>query len=241
MKYVIRVANKNISINSVYSNAYLTCKDYLVDGDITPDIELNIDDSMIRAEERGIEEHQEKGPKSIEGLLVYRLIAEKLLRYDTFLMHGAVIAYENVSYLFTGPSGTGKTTHIQKWLTDANNSFIVNGDKPLVIVGQNCAFACGTPWCGKEHLGTNTIVKLRSIVFMERSSENYIEAVPFRSIFPKLLEQTYMPADADKMKKTLELLMKLKSFVTFYRFRFNNFKEDAFRTSFDVLTKQELH
>ena len=73
----------------------------------------------------------------------------------------------------------------------------------------------------------------------EKSDDNHIEAVPFRAILPKLLEQTYQLSYADKMKKTLELLMKLKDCATFYRFRFDNYKQDAFRTFFDALSKQE--
>ena len=38
------------------------------------------------------------------------------------------------------------------------------------------------------------------------------------------------------MRKTLELLKRLNGKVRFYRFRFNNMKEDAFRVAYNALT-----
>lgn len=243
MDFIIRVANTNILVHSVNKGIYNVCRHYLVSEDEEPEIEIHTDDNLIeyeyeQARKSGVPVHS---VKSAERLLVQRLITEALLTRDTLLIHGAVIAFDNIAHMFTGRSGTGKTTHIQKWLEHAAGVYVVNGDKPFVIINKEGVFACGTPWCGKEDMGNNVIVPLRSIVFMERSSENYIEDVQFKSILPKLLEQTYRPSDANKTKKTLELLMKMKDFVTFYRFRFNNFKEDAFRTSYDVLSKQGLN
>ena len=54
-------------------------------------------------------------------------------------MHGAVIRYKGKAYLFTAPSGTGKTTHIRQWLKKAEGTFVVNGDKPLIKVENTLA------------------------------------------------------------------------------------------------------
>ena len=241
MDFTVRIAKTNILIHSVYSGIYNTCRNYLCGTTVKPDIEIRTDDGMIREEQERAKQSGEAAysVKAAERLLVQRKIAEALLDRDTLLMHGAVIAAGNDSYMFTGRSGTGKTTHIQKWLENVRGSFVVNGDKPFVIINGEGAFACGTPWCGKESMGTNIVVPLRSIIFMDRSTRNQMEPASFRTVLPRLLEQTYMPPDADQMKKTLELLLKLKNYVSFYRFRFDNYQEDAFRTSFDTLTNRE--
>ena len=241
MDFIIRIANTNILIHSVYTSVYKVCKDYLIDENMQPDVELFSSDEMIYFE---LDQIQKAGQpvsslSGIESLLVYRMIAESLLDRDILLMHGAVIATGDTSYMFAGRSGTGKTTHIQKWIENDDSSYIVNGDKPLVIINHHGAFACGTPWCGKEGFGKNTVVPLRSIVFMERNPMNSIEEASFKDVFINLLEQTYQPTDAGKMKKTLELLKMLKNQVSFYRFYFNNYKQDAFHTSFDTLTNQK--
>lgn len=238
MEFKIRVAGKIIRVYSVYNHVGRVCKDYLTDEDINPDVEIRTDDTLITAEQEQILqlENQNHSSRNAETFLVHRLIAESLLGYDTFLMHGAVVAVGEAAYMFTGRSGTGKTTHIKKWLKDAEGAYVVNGDKPFIIARDDGVYACGSPWCGKEAYGKNTIVPLRGIALMERSEDNRMEEVPFLSAFPRLLEQTYQPADADKMRKTLELLKRLNGKVGFYRFRFNNLKDDAFSTAYNTLT-----
>ncbi len=239
MDFIIRLAKKNILIHSVYSVIHNTCKEYLVDSNETPDIEISVNEEMLVQEAKRIKEREgeDHSLKMVEDLLVHRLIANAFLEYDTFLMHGAVISTGKEAYMFTAQSGTGKTTHVQKWLENIEGSFIVNGDKPLIILNEEGAFACGTPWCGKEHYGKNTIVPLKSIVLMERSDENRMEKVPLIKVFPAILQQTYQPEDADKMRKTLALLMKLKDHVSFYQFHFDNYKDDSFSVSYNELTK----
>lgn len=241
MKFTVGIANTRILIHCVHPEIYNKCSEYLINGETDPDIEINMDESMIQTE---YEQERRSGElvyglNAAERILVQRKVAESMLSRDTLLMHGAVIAMDHVSYMFTGKSGTGKTTHIQKWLENVQGSFVVNGDKPMVTLSEKNAYACGTPWCGKENYGTNAIVPLRSIVFMKRSDENRIEAVSFREIFPELLSQTYQPANAEKMRKTLSLLLRLKDKVSFFRFYFDHFRDDAFSVSYNALTNQD--
>ena len=240
MELYIRLANINFYIHSVYDLMNDTIRKYVVNDIVKPDVVIHVEKSLIEAEYEQIKKQNKdiNSYKAVELLIVQRAIAEILPKYDTFLLHGAAIAYDNASYIFTGNSGTGKTTHILQWLHNLEGSYVVNGDKPYIICNDNYSYACGTPWCGKEHMGTNSIVPLRSIIFMERSLDNRIVKVPFKSILPKLLEQVYQPTDVANFKKTLELLARLSNCVSFYIFYFDNFKEDAFRTSSNALINQ---
>ena len=74
---------------------------------------------------------------------------------------------------------------------------------------------------------------------MERSIENRMEKVDFKTALPRLLEQTYHSVDAMQMKKKLKLLLKLKNLVSFYIFYFDNFREDVFQVSYNTLTQQK--
>lgn len=140
---------------------------------------------------------------SLELFALPYVICDAMLTYDTFLMHGAVIAVNNEAYMFTAKSGTGKTTHIRQWLKRIPEAFVVNGDKPLIIAGKETPQACGTPWCGKERMGTNAIVPLKAIVFMDRAEENAIRPITFMQAFPRLLAQTHRPEDPELMSKTV--------------------------------------
>jgi len=137
-----------------------------------------------------------------------------------FLMHGAVIAMDDQAYMFTAPSGTGKTTRIRLWQKQYPSSIIVNGDKPLIRISKDKIIACGTPWCGKEGWNTNTMVPLRAIFLLERSDErNSIEEISLGSAFPALLQQTYRPDESELMRKTLLLLKSLEGKVKIFKFR----------------------
>ena len=238
MDFKIRLAGRSIAVHSIYPDVYYEYNNFLAENS-KPDIEICTDEDQIAAEFIRANQSDRKAfsiPMA-EAFLVQRLISEQMLNFNTFLMHGTVIAVDNKAYMFTAPSGTGKTTHVRKWLNNIKGSFIVNGDKPLIIADEDGVYACGTPWNGKEQMGNNAIVPLDSIVFMKRSDENRMEAVHYLTVFPKLLEQTYLPMDEEKMKKRLELLTRLKGNVGFYQFHFNNFKEDTFRVSYNTLIK----
>ena len=232
--FCISVANHVVEINTLYANTYNMCDGYLCDG--IPDFCVSINEDDILFEKQ--EAKKQRGPSNddyLETLAVYRKIAENVLDYDTFLMHGAVIAHNNQAYLFTAKSGTGKTTHIRKWINSLPDAYVVNGDKPLIRITKTEAIAYGTPWCGKEKLGKNCMVPLKAIVLMERGENNEIQTITFGQAITGLLQQTYMPTDADKMRKTLTLLSKLQGKVKIYKYVFNNMKDDAFTVSYGTI------
>ena len=241
MDFNIRVANRHILIHSVYPQIYSKCEPYRTDEIAEPELEIRTDESMIRNEIKGIKvvPGTALDPSDAEKLLVHRLLAEELLSFDTLLMHGAVVAVDDVAYMFTAGSGTGKTTHIQSWLKNVSDAYVVNGDKPFIIVREagEAPLACGSPWAGKENLQTNTIVPLKAIVLLERAEENRIERISFGQAFPFLLQQVYRPEDEEKMRKTLRLMQRMSSAVSFWRFHCNNFKDDCFDVAYNALVK----
>ncbi len=241
MKFSVRIADINILIQSKYERVYRECRDYIIDQTDKTDIEIIIDEEMISKELEQIQKTNKNvhSFKIAEELLVHRLIAEALPDHNAFLMHGASVAVNDRAYLFSAKSGTGKTTHIRKWLKQLDNSFVVNGDKTVILLKDNEVFACGTPWCGKEKLGRNAVIPLKSIIMMERSDRNSIEPASFKSLFPSLLEQTFQPADPLKMRKTLDLMSQMGSLVSFHKFYFNNFREDSFPVSYSALSNNE--
>ena len=155
---------------------------------------------------------------------------------DTFLMHGSVVALDNQAYMFTAPSGVGKTTRTRLWLDLYPDSIVVNGDKPLIKITSTEAIACGTPWCGKEGWNTNTMVPLRAIFLLERADEgeeSSCEEISLGKAFPFLLQQTHRPEDPDLMRKTLSLLKSLEGKVKIYRFR-STPTEDSVRLAYET-------
>lgn len=233
MRFIIKLADQFIEINSLYEKVYHFCEQYIVDKphDLYPVISVTISESDIEYERIGTLNRQKKAnervridfaPQHLEIFATYRKIVESMPDYNTFLIHGSVISTNGIGYMLTAASGVGKTTRTKLWCSYINNSFVVNGDKPLLKINNNMVYAYGTPWCGKESLNTNISVPLQAIIFLERAhseEDNIIKEIPFSEAFSFLLHQTYFSRDSGSMHKELSLLMQLDGKVKFYIFR----------------------
>lgn len=243
MDFIMRVANRNVLVRCVYPGSYNMCRPYWAEGNSVPEMEISVDVGMIHTETERIRqtEGQRLDAKSTEKLLLHRLISEALLSFDTLLLHGSVVALDDAAFMFTAKSGTGKSTHVQNWLDNIDGAYVVNGDKPFIIVREadKAPLACGSPWAGKENMQTNAIVPLKAIVLLERAEENQIERISFGQAFPFLLQQVYRPEDEEKMRKTLRLMQRMSSAVSFWRFHCNNFKDDCFEVAYRALVGGE--
>ena len=130
-----------------------------------------------------------------------------LLRFGGFMLHSSAVVMDGQAYLFSAPSGTGKSTHTALWLkTFGERAQILNDDKPAIMVDNGSVTACGTPWSGKSDINLNMRVPLRGICVLERSPENFIEPLPTEKSVFALLDQTLRPSDGERMSILLELL-----------------------------------
>ena len=177
---------------------------------------------------------------NIEDLALRRQVTEAILENNCFQIHGAAIAVDNQGYIFTADSGTGKTTHIKLWLKNLESVVVVNGDQPIVGIGQEVR-VYGSPWCGKEGLNTNTSVPLKAIVLMQRGNKNEVSEISMQKATIELLRQVYRPVNSVKMGKTLQLLAALEGKVRFYKYIFDNFAEDAFSVAYNAIHLGHSH
>lgn len=240
MEFTVGLAGINVAITSLFDEVYNFCHDYLTDGPADMSVSVTTEDikyeKIVNEREAQIEgipvvDYQDS---YLETLAVYRKIVTKMLDFDTFLMHGAVIAVGDKAWLFTAPSGTGKTTHINLWLNNIPGSYVVNGDKPLIHIDDECT-VYGTPWAGKEGMNCNTGVKLCGIVVLNRGAENHIEKVPMTHILPVLIQQSYRPKERVELEKTLSLLSRMGKMIPMYQL-YCNMNPDAALTAYNVLS-----
>ena len=233
MVFQIQLAGRVIEIHTLYELTYNRCKNYIISDKalIEPEIIVNISQNDLDDEEKRILTYQKNGstkdvlvytPEQIETRVIYRRITEELLQYNTILMHGSVIATKGNGFMFTAPSGVGKTTRTRLWIDNISDSIVVNGDKPLIKVSSESVYACGTPWGGKEGWNNNTIVPLRAVFLLERiekGEQTSIAEVRLGEAFVALAHQTYQCGEPDALQKTLRLLREFDGKVKFYKFR----------------------
>ncbi len=151
-----------------------------------------------------------------------------LLRFGGFMLHASAVAMDGEGFLFSAPSGTGKSTHTGLWRERFGcRAQIINDDKPAIIVSGGEITVCGTPWSGKSDLNLNMRIPLRGICVLERSQTNFIEPLPPEKSVYCLLDQTIRPLDGELMGRLLELLDAVAAKIPLWRMGCNISPEAA--------------
>ncbi len=214
--FVVQLAELNIAIENKYNYIKAMCRDYITDN--KSDFCVFATDEEIQAEDKGT--GFDKG--YLESLAIYRKIAEKILEYNGFLLHGVVAEVHKCGVAFLARSGVGKSTHARLWKELLKNEMtIINGDKPLVRIIDGKVFAYGTAWAGKENLHTNAKTELKKICFIERSENNACSKLCNRDVFERLITQVYKPNNAELFLKTLAHVDALLEHMEFYLIQCN--------------------
>lgn len=245
----MRIADLVVKVHPLHTQITQLCRDYIA-CDAGPEVRVDLDVSVTQADiafERGMAtEGADWTDAYLETLAVQRAIANRLPGRRRLLVHGAVIEFEGRAYLFTAPSGTGKSTHIRLWrqyLGDAVR--VINGDKPFVRIPEHREeppVVYGTPWAGKEGWQRNDSALLAGIVLLSRSEPGASSIRPASAALniDRIMRQVYFPPDAEASVLTLDLLDATLARVPVYELACD-MSEDAVRASFEGLTGLDYH
>ncbi len=252
MKFKIKLADLLIGVACQYDYLKKYCGEYIADETNFQkntsyedfQIEIGTEDTLFEQQkadsERASNNISEKSAY-LETLAALRKIAEIMPEYHRILMHGVVVSWRGSGYLFTAPSGTGKSTHAALWKKYFGDDVeIINGDKPFLnIFGSECGhtqvYAYGTPWSGKERWQKNTSVPLKGICILQRGKINCIRQLPPAEALPWILRQVHFPQSPVNTGKTLELIDRLLESVPVYQLECD-ISEEAVRCSFEGMT-----
>lgn len=244
MLFKIRLAEKVIQINSRYDWVYHLCTSYLVKEDLVPDIlveaneqDLDLEKAILR---KKISPDYHIDPCFMESHAIHRKIADSMILFNTILMHGSAISTNGNGYMIVAASGVGKTLRSNLWIETIPESFILNGDKPLVRILKDSVTVYGTPWCGKEGKNRNDKSILKAIFFLERADNEEhttLTEIDIGKALPSLLLQTYFSSNSEDIIKTIQLFNIMATNVKFYRFRSTPTRESvrvAYETVFNL-------
>ena len=182
-----------------------------------------------------------KHPNASDGLLEYMYTASKfysdLIEHKGIFVHASAVAMDGKAYLFSAASGTGKSTHTALWKkVFGDRAVILNDDKPAIRLLEDQIYAYGTPWSGKTDLSKNMRVPLQGICFLVRGTENHISPISPHTAIPKLLEQTLLPNDANRMNQLLDIVQEILERIPFYEMKCN-MDPSAARLSYETMVK----
>lgn len=177
-----RIADLTVEIPSAGGLAP-RCKGYMIDSDEIPDIVI---DGSLYPYEKFPVYSREAVEYTHSGLQFYRA----LLDLGGIMLHSSAVEYNGYAYLFSGPSGMGKSTHTGLWCRTFKGARIINDDKPALRKNDGIWYAYGTPWSGKSGINVNTKAKVAGICFLERGNENKIRMLSKKEALINIIAQT---------------------------------------------------
>jgi hypothetical protein len=209
---------------------------YLCEFEGTPDIVVGIDDNAV------MEKHLQNPHLSIEDceyIWTGSQFFDKLISYNGFVLHSSGVVYKDRAYLFSAPSGTGKSTHTSLWLkVFGEDAYIINDDKPVIRLAEERILVYGTPWSGKFDMSRNTAALLQGICFLERSSKTWIEPINSKEAAFRVLNQTIRPREQVNMAKLLEVMDKVLENTKVFRMGCD-ISEESVRTAFEAMKDEK--
>ena len=146
------------------------------------------------------------------------LFARNVLNFDGYYVHSSAVVCNGKAYLFTAPSGTGKSTHTEKWIRLFGARYL-NDDKPIIRLVDGQWIAYGTPWSGKHDLSSNEGVPLGGIACLRRGEKNEISPMEPAAAIPFLMSQTVYYLNQEQAVKKLELMDKILARVPIWELR----------------------
>ncbi len=94
-----------------------------------------------------------------------------------YALHSASILYNGKAWLFSGRSGTGKSTHANLWRRLYGVS-AVNGDLNLLSMQNGRPCVHGIPWCGTSGLYSTEDLPLGGIIMLKQARTDSVISLP---------------------------------------------------------------
>jgi len=111
-----------------------------------------------------------------------------------FFLHSASLLYQKKAWLFSGKSGTGKSTHTNLWKEEFQVE-LINGDLNMIGIKDGTACVYGQPWCGTSGICTEKNFPLGGIIFLKQANKNVCKtpktSEKLLSIIQRLISPTW--------------------------------------------------
>lgn len=160
-----------------------------------------------------------------------------LINFEGLMLHASAVELDGKAYLFSGPSGMGKSTHTKLWQQlFGEKAQIFNDDKPALRREDGRWYAYGTPWCGKDGINQNKRIPLAGICFLKRGQENVIRRLDEKDVIGHVLHQTlHQFKTAERLGPLLDSLGRLVQEIPVFELE-NLPEEAAARLSYETMS-----
>lgn len=194
-----KIADLIVDMN-VSGRTLLQAKPYEIHEDLPADMTIDLDAAKILEYAPHLETED-----MAEYMATGTVFARRALQFDGYYIHSSAVVLDGKAYLFTAPSGTGKSTHTEKWIRLFGAHYL-NDDKPILRRVNGKWMAYGTPWSGKNDLSSNEGVPVGGVACLKRADANAIVAMESAAALPYLMSQTLYHLRETALEKKLQLL-----------------------------------
>ena len=107
------------------------------------------------------------------GVNLLNSIGIERIAFDAhmFIFHCSLVEYKGQAILFTGVSGSGKSTRAEMWKKELGAE-IINGDKAGLFYENGTLMACGLPVAGSSGIFVKKSLPVRAVVTLKKASDN---------------------------------------------------------------------
>ncbi len=230
---IYNIAGILVDMEPKYPRTAKQSEAYIVAESGKSNIKIRLSDEFLEAKQK---ENPHLDLESCEYIWMGSEFYNALPLFKGMLLHSSAVVYENQGYLFSAPSGTGKSTHTQLWLKQFKGSYILNDDKPAIMLTDKGVYVYGTPFSGKTDLNVNIGVPLKGICALERGEKNIISRIdPDEALF-RIMNQTVRPYEESRMEQMLDVLDKIVTEVPMYKL-YCNMDPEAAVVSYTEMSK----
>lgn len=132
-----------------------------------------------------------------------------LLSRDVLLLHAALVRWNDVGILLTGPSGVGKSTQARLWQSHLG-ARILNGDRAALRCLDGSWQAWGLPFAGTSHIFCNEQAPIGALVVLRQAKKNRLQRLTAREafgyVFPELSLRRWEENQVDRALRQFLLL-----------------------------------
>ncbi len=96
-----------------------------------------------------------------------------LMPFHRVILHASAVIYRGKAYVFTAPSGVGKSTQADIWHREFGAE-ILNGDKVILSVQEGVITAYGSPVAGSSGIYKQCSAPVAAILQLKQSNRNEI-------------------------------------------------------------------
>lgn len=214
-----KIADIVVEMKQEYSETAYWYKPYLYDGEEEPEFSIEVlPDEIDYLVKNGVD----ITPAIAENMVLCNKFNRRLMRFYGSYIHSSAMLFDGKVYLFSAPSGTGKSTHTKKWLARFGDRVrIINDDKPSFRLIDGRCIVYGTPFAGGTDVQENTSAELGGLVFVERSETNSLEKIPPSKSISLLISQSPGRPNEKVGERQLEMFSQLLTRYPAYLLRCN--------------------